>query len=262
MQDYPNLRVLVLDTGTDPAFAARVSLRLPDAYIRRAVAHPTYGGAANEALKLVEGAGFFCFLHHDVALDPNAIRLLVEETYRSNGGIVGPKIVQWDDPTRLLSAGVGVDKFGEAAPAVDAGELDQEQHDGVRDTFSLSTACVLVRTDLFSAIGGFDAEVAGRRDELDLCWRAHAHRARGLVGPAARAGWRGADRAADERTQERNRLRTVLASYSGWHLVRVLPQYVLVTFVEVVASLLTGHPGRAGALLAAWPGALGELREI
>src|SRR4051794_30379520 len=192
MQDYPNLRVLVLDTGTDPAFAARVSLRLPDAYIRRAVAHPTYGGAANEALKLVEGAGFFCFLHDDVALDPHAIRLLVEETYRSNGGIVGPKVVAWDEPSRLLSAGVGVDKFAEPAPAVDPGELDQEQHDAVRDTFCLSTACLLVRTDLFRALNGFDAEAAGAGDELDLCWRAHASGARVLVAPAARARWDGA----------------------------------------------------------------------
>jgi GT2 family glycosyltransferase len=262
-QDYPNLRVLVLDTaGDDPGLPARVGAHLPEAFIRRAIAHRTYGGAANEALKLVEGAGFFCFLHDDVALEPAAIRLLVEETYRSNGGVVGPKLVDWDDPARLLSAGVGADKFGEPAPAVEPGELDQEQHDGVRDTFSLSTACLLVRTDLFRAIGGFDAEVAGHDDELDLCWRAHASGARVLVVPAARARWKGGAGSADERPRERNRLRTVLASYSGWHLVRVLPQYVVVTLLEVVASLVTGHVRRAGALLAAWTGALGQLREI
>src|SRR5262249_34686074 len=59
-----------------------------------------------------------------------------------------------------------------------------------------------------------------------------------------------------------NRLRTVLASYSAWHLVRVLPQYALVTLVEAVASLVTGHGRRAAALLTAWPGALSDLRTI
>ena len=83
----------------------------------------------------------------------------------------------------------------------------------MRDTFSLSTACLLVRTDLFRAIGGFDAEVAGHGDELDLCWRAHASGARvaGRAGgprPLAAA----ATARVDERTRERNRLRTVLAS--------------------------------------------------
>ena len=261
-QDYPNLRVLVLDTGTTADLPDRVALRLPNAFVRRAVAHPTYGGAANEALKLVEGAGFFCFLHDDVALDATAIRLMVEETYRSNAGIVGPKVVEWDQPTRLVSAGVGIDKFGEPAPAVEPGELDQEQHDAVRDTFCLSTACVLVRTDLFRAVGGFDSEVAGHGEELDLCWRAHAGGARVMVVPAARARRRPTDDTLDDRGRERVRLRTVLASYSGWHLVRVLPQYVLVTLVEAVASLVTGHPRRSAALVLAWPAALSDLRSI
>ena len=51
-------------------------------------------------MKLVEGAGFFCFLHDDVALDPSTISELVAETYRSNAGIVGPKLVDWDRPER------------------------------------------------------------------------------------------------------------------------------------------------------------------
>jgi hypothetical protein len=56
------------------------------------------------------------FLHSDAVCDPSAVRMLVEEAYRSNAAIVGPKVVEWDDPTRLLSAGVGSDKFGEPAP--------------------------------------------------------------------------------------------------------------------------------------------------
>src|SRR5262249_36831747 len=43
---------------------------------------------------------------------------------------------------------------------------------------------------------------------------------------------------------------------------RVLPQYVLATVVEAIASLVTGHPRRTAALLSAWPGALADLRVI
>jgi GT2 family glycosyltransferase len=261
-QDYPNLRLLVVDISGQRGLEQRVAAYLPDAYFRQAAAQRTFGGAANESLRLVEGSGFFLFLQEDVALEPSAVRLLVEETYRSNAGIVGPKVLEWDDPDRLISVGVSVDKFGETNPAVEPGELDQEQHDGVRDTFALSSACLLVRTDLFRAIGGFDPVVAGTGVELDLCWRAHASGARVLVVPSARVRWRGEVTAADERTRERQRLRTMLASYSRWHLLRVLPQYVVVTMVEVVARVLTGRFRRAGALLAAGPGALGDLRAI
>jgi GT2 family glycosyltransferase len=256
-QDYPNLRVLILDTGTRADLNARVGAMLPGAFIRRTVSRHGYGAAANEALRLVEGGGFFCFLHDDVALERNAVRVLVEETYRSNAGIAGPKLVQWDDERRLASAGIGVDKFGEPAPAVEDGELDQEQHDAVRDVFCLSSACLLVRADLFRTIGGFDAAIDFEGTELDLCWRAHLGGARVMVVPAARARHRaersGQHPEGQDRERERNRLRTVLSSYSGWHLIRVLPQYAVATLVEVVASILTGHVRRAGALAGAWP---------
>ena len=121
-------------------------------------ANPGFGVAANEVLALVEGDnGFFCICHDDVALDPDAIRGLVEELYRSNAGLVGPKLVSWDDPAVLQHVGLGLDRFGEVDPITEPGEYDQEQHDAVRDVFVLPSACVLVRADLFRALGGFDA---------------------------------------------------------------------------------------------------------
>ena len=65
----------------------------------------------------MEGSGFFCLLHDDVALDPDAIRQLVEETYRSNAGIVGPKLVDWEAPEHVLEVGDAADKFGTPAAA-------------------------------------------------------------------------------------------------------------------------------------------------
>src|SRR4029079_11833416 len=96
-------------------------------------------------------------------------------------------------------------------------------------------------------------------DALDLCWRAHVSGARVLVVPDAEARHRGAlservdesDRGA-QREAERNRLRTVVGSYSLGHLIRVLPQYLVVSGGEAGASLITGHAGRAGALMGAW----------
>ncbi len=65
-------------------------------------ANPGFGPAANNVTQFVEGDnGFFCFCHDDVAFDPDAVRLMVEELYRSNAGIVGPKVVTWDNPRVL-----------------------------------------------------------------------------------------------------------------------------------------------------------------
>ena len=103
-QDYTNLKLLFLVVGDADDVPARIRDRVPHAFVRAVAGNPGFGAAANEVLRLVEGDnGFFCFLHDDVALEPGAIRLLVEELYRSNAGVVGPKLVTWDDPTRAAA---------------------------------------------------------------------------------------------------------------------------------------------------------------
>ncbi len=257
-QDYPNLSILVIDAATgDANLAATVAAHLPAAYVRRLEEWSGFGPAANEALRLVEGAGFFCFLHDDVALEPATIRQLVEEAFRSNAGIVGPKLVEWDDPLRLLAVGMGADKAGVLVSLVEPGELDQEQHDAVRDVFMVSEACLLVRVDLFDALNGFDPEIPAYGEALDLCWRAHVVGARVMVNPDTRVRHLETEEDGvpdDERARllARHRLRTVLTCYGLLNLIRVLPQIAILTIATTVSSLLTGHPGRAKDALGAW----------
>jgi len=229
-QDYPSLSVLVIDAASAVDPTPRVAAALPGAYVRRLAHDPGFPAAANEVLSAVEGAAYFAVLHGDVAPDADAVRLLVEEALRSNAGIVGPKLVEWDAPERLLGVGLAVDKTGAVAPVVERGELDQEQHDAVRDVFAVPAACLLVRSDLFDALDGFDPEMREQGDDVDLCWRAQLVGARVLVAPAARArhleseGPRyGGPITAGRRAAAHHRLRAALKNYGRFHLVRVLP---------------------------------------
>ncbi len=245
-QDYPNLASLFLVTGSAEGISERILTRLPDAHVRTVPENPGYGSAANEVLRLVEGSGFFCFLHDDVALDPDAISALVEELYRSNAGIVGPKLVEWDDLGVLQHAGLGVDRFGEIDPIVEPGEVDQEQHDAVRDVFCLPSACLLVRADLFRELAGFNPSIAFYGDDLDLCWRAHLSGARVLVVPAARGRHRERllERRPDlkpRRMAARNRVTTVATLTGRWRTPLVLIEMFVVSVVEVVIGIFTGR---------------------
>ena len=85
-QDYPALSVLVIDNATDVDPTARIAAALPTAFVRRLPENLGFAGAANDALRSVEGATFLLFCHDDVALDPDAVRVMVEEAYRSNAG--------------------------------------------------------------------------------------------------------------------------------------------------------------------------------
>ena len=77
------------------------------------------GRAPTPVLTLTEGAAHYLFCHDDVILDPDAVRRMAEEAYRSNAGVVGPKLVDENQPDRILQIGIDMDRFGRrcAAPS-------------------------------------------------------------------------------------------------------------------------------------------------
>jgi GT2 family glycosyltransferase len=266
-QDYPNLSVLVLASGATDETLTRVAAVLPSAYVRRIDGDPGFGPAANDVLHVVDGAAFYLFCHDDVVLDGHAVRALVEEAYRSNAGIVGPKLVRWHAPEHLLEVGQAVDKTGVVQPMVERGELDQEQHDAVRDVFVIPGACTLVRADLFGTLGGFDPAIHLVGEDLDLCWRAQVAGARVVVVPAARVQHREslADRAPADPPGDlaaRHRLRTFLTCYGRFHLLRVLPQLLVLSVAEMAFGLLAGRRQLTKEQFRAWSWNLRRLPEI
>jgi GT2 family glycosyltransferase len=245
-QDFPNLKHLFLLTSEPGDLPARIRQRVPNCFVRAVAGNPGFGPACNEVLSLVEGQnGFFCFLHDDVALEPAAIRVMVEELYRSNAGVVGPKLVLWDDPSVLQHVGIAIDRVGEIDPIVEPGEVDQEQHDAVRDVFAVPSACMLVRADLFRELGGFDPTIAYHGEDVDLCWRAHLSGARVVVVPSARGRHleqlqvRRPD-LAHARLRAQHRVRTVATLTGGRRLPLRLLRLAGLSLVELIVGLFTG----------------------
>lgn len=266
-QDYPNLSTLFLLAGTARAddgsdVRSRITARLPDAFVELVDANPGYGTIANLVLNVVDGDhGFFCLMHDDVVLAPAAIRLMTEELYRSNAGIVGPKLVTWDNPMVLADVGLDVDRFGAVSSRVDPGEYDQEQHDVATEVFAVPSACMLVRADLFRALDGFDEVMRFHGEDVDLCWRARISGARVVVAPAARVRHRGELelRRPDLNhrvLKARHRMRAAITLTPGPQLPLRLLQLVAVTLAELVVAPFSGHAGSGLASLRALLGAI------
>lgn len=271
-QDYPNLDVLVVDVSADEEgsrdVAERVAAALPSAFLRRHRPGCGYAAGANVALEAVEGATHLLVCHDDVVLAPDVCRLLVEEAYRSNAGVVAPKVVAYEDPERLLHVGLGADRYGTPVPRVERGELDQGQHDEVREVFSAPGGCVLVREDLFRALGGFDEAMTLFGEDLDFGWRAQLAGARVVVAPAARvrhleASARGLRGDGDPRgLQRRHELRAALKCHGRVRLLVVLPALLGLALAEAVVATLRGDREHARRVVAAWRWNLGELKSL
>ena len=255
-QDYPNLNSVFfltakltssgVDTTDANAVATKISEVLPNAVVRIVEGNPGFGRLINELQRIVDGdKGLFCIMHDDVVLQTDTVRRLVEELFISNAAVVGPKLMQWDKPTLLQSVGFGIDRCGEIDPFIEQNERDQEQHDAVRDVFFVSSACMLVRSDLFRELNGFSQDISFFGEDLDFCWRAHLSGARVLVSPTAVA--RHIDsfetrspNLISRSSAARNRARTVATLTSRWRLPFVWLQMLLTSAIETVLGVFTG----------------------
>jgi GT2 family glycosyltransferase len=291
-QRYGALTVLVVDAAADEGVAARVAAVSPTALVLRAPPDERPAGgpagafatAADAVLGAVEGAPFLLFVADDLRLADDVVRQLVEEAYRSNAGVLGPKILalvggaseraEQDEgrdggderepgeqrPDQLVDVGFAIDHYGVRYDPIEPGELDQEQHDAVRDVFGVSSRLLLVRADLFEALDGFDA-ACGPAADVDFCWRAHLAGARVVVVPDAVA--RGEPAApADARAATYGRVRALAKSYSGLALVWTVPIAFLLTASESVVRLVQRRPRHARALLLGWLDALRDFPAI
>lgn len=255
--DYENFAILVIDNACEEDLAARIAAVLPSAFVKTLDSDRGFSAAANEVIGSVEGAAFYLFLHDDVALETGAVTELVAEAFRANAGIVGPKLVDWDEPHVLRSVGVRVDPFGFSSSISEPGELDQAQHDTARYVFAVSDAAMLVRADLFTEIGGFDRDIPFFGEDVDLCWRAHLAGASVAFAPQAVVAHR---ERFDERRRVTNRqrleirheTRTMLRNYSLRRLLWLTPVAFVLSVIELLGSLLTGRLTRALDIVGSW----------
>lgn len=265
-QDCPNFDLVVVDNGSKDGSAEILRSEVaPDRLITftRGVG---FGRAVVRAARheAVADADYLFFAHDDLSLLPDTVRTLVDALEADPSvAIAGPKLREWSTQHILQEAGMTIDRFGRAANRVERGELDQGQMDGRRDVLYVSTAGMLVRTDVFADLGGFDPRFTALRDDLDLCWRAWltGHRVEVVpeaIGYHAAAGSRGARRLWRERSwqgrflSERHALATLLKNYGARRLAWVLPLTLLLGLLKLVGFAMTRRFADLGATVRAY----------
>ncbi|MFC9429387.1 glycosyltransferase family 2 protein [Streptomyces sp. NPDC056987] len=198
-------------------------------------------------------------LHDDCAPAPDALAELLRVADSDEyAAVVGPKLRGWYDRKQLLEVGVSIANSGRRWTGLDRREQDQGQHDQVRTVLSVSSAGMLVRRDVWEELGGFDRRLPLMRDDVDLCWRAHAAGHRVLVAPDAVL--RHAEASARERrtvdcagrsvvnphrVDKAGAVYTMLVNARAAVLPYVLFRLVLGTVLRTLAYLVGKAPGQA-----------------
>ncbi|WP_175410180.1 glycosyltransferase family 2 protein [Streptomyces sp. TRM64462] len=198
-------------------------------------------------------------LHDDCAPEPDALAELLRVADSDEyAAVVGPKLRGWYDRKQLLEVGVSIANSGRRWTGLDRREQDQGQHDQVRPVLSVSSAGMLIRRDVFEELGGFDRRLPLMRDDVDLCWRAHAAGHRVLVAPDAvlrhaEAASRerrtvdcaGRSVANPHRVDKAGAVYTLLANARGAGLPYVFIRLVVGTLLRTLAYLVGKAPVQA-----------------
>ena len=264
-QDYEELSLLVIANGEHDNVSERVAAVAPKAFVRTLDENKGFGAACNEAALMIDGGAFFLFCHDDVRLETNAVQMMVESAFRTNAGIVTPKVVQYEDPMVLLHVGQTADRYGVVQERVDEGEIDHGQQDLERDVFVAPGGVTLVRCDLFTTLRGFDPLIPVLGEDLDLCWRAQVAGARVVVAPSAKVAHRetiatgerivsavGTRRRSRQDLQRRHQLMVVATGWGRVTTIMTLPVLAIMDLFEFLLSLVSGDTDRAGAVVSSW----------
>lgn len=176
---YSNYRVIVADNGsTDDSIDY---LQKNYSQVELIILHKNYGFAKgyNEALKNVN-ADYYMLLNSDVEVQPNWLRPMVDVLEREENTVAcQPKILGFKNKNLFEYAGGSggwLDLFGypfARGRIFDICEEDRGQFNETEEVFWASGAAMLVKSEVYHQLKGFDEYFFAHQEEIDLCWRIH-----------------------------------------------------------------------------------------
>lgn len=258
--------VVVIGVGSNAATAQFIASARPTQYLTTSerLSFPEALAAASRALQApVDDDALLWLLAQDSAPEPTALQELIAVLEVSPSvAVAGPKLVEWDDRSRIREFGVAMTRFGAAVPVVE-NELDQAQNDDISDVLGVSAVGMLVRHSVWLQLGGLDAGLPEVDAGLDFSVRARLAGHRVVLAPEARValgdtgiavprrfGRLGGSRrlvGARRAAQLHRRMVYAPAAALVWHWLSLVPFAVARSIVHLLAK----QPGAIGGELTA-----------
>jgi GT2 family glycosyltransferase len=263
-QTHPRIGVLAVDNGSQDESPELLQTALGSERVIHLGRDAGFGAAVAQALasEMAGQADYVLLLHDDTVLAPDAVASMVEAAERIEGvGVVGPKVLDWDEPNILRDIGLSTDRFGYPYSPLEEGEIDQGQYDRIREVLFVSSCAMLVSRAAWSRIGPPDERFGAGAEDLDFCWRARVAGFRVLMTPRAVARHRSATSTRERPGSGESRIRyerervalaSMLKNYGLLSLLWLLPLYVVQGAVRVGLLMVSRRLDDAYQVLAAW----------
>ena len=242
-QTYSNFEVILVDNGSTDGSVDYVKANFPAVRLIQLPQNQGFASGNNVGIR-ASTADYIAVLNNDTKVDPNWLTVLVETAEsRPNVGMCAAKLLFWDRPEIINSAGICLDRTGIAWDRL-GGQPDSEPHTNPVPVFGASGGAALYRRTMLRQIGLFDEDFFAYLEDVDLAWRArlagwnclyvptaviyHHHSATAIEGSPFK-----------NRLLGRNKIWTMFKNYPWQLLLLYLPIILLYDFGSVLIALLT-----------------------
>ena len=181
-QTYPNLKIVVVDNGSDDDSVPFVQQNFPQVTIICHDENLGFSKGHNVALAQYS-ADYFVLLNNDVLAEPTCVESLIRPLIADPQiGIVGGKLLYPDGTIQHIGAEISYPQAFSRHHHVY--EPDEGQLAALRDTDYVTGAAMAFSNQLWQELQGFDTQFSPYYyEEVDLCWRSRAAGYRVVVVP-------------------------------------------------------------------------------
>ncbi|TME18423.1 MAG: glycosyltransferase family 2 protein [Chloroflexi bacterium] len=248
--DYPRkkLEVILCDNASSDESVAFVKRGFPEVKVVQLDQNYGFAEGNNRAVAQAQG-DWIGFLNNDMEVEPGWLQAMLQPLHaQPELACIASKILSWDGKT-IDFIGTGV-SFQGLGFQVDHGKPSSED-DKARRLICPCGGAMLVKRELFEAVGGFDADYFGFYEDVDLGWRLNLlgydvwYTPEAVVRHRHNSSFSRIDPARRRLLYERNSLMTMYKCLDDANLAAALPANLLL-INEKALAIAGVDPARFG----------------
>ncbi len=174
--NYDNFEIILVDNNSTDGSVEFITKNYPSLIIIKLDSNKGFAEPNNVAAKISKGK-YLLFLNNDTVVTPNFISEMV-------------KVMETDKKiaicqSLLLKPDGSVDSSGDFIDHLGVVYNSKTKIDEIREVSSARGASMLVRSDIFDKLDGFDQKFFVTFEDVDLCWRSWILGYRVLIIPTS-----------------------------------------------------------------------------
>lgn len=183
-QTFKQFEVIVVDNGSTDGSVDYIKKYFPEVKLIELKSNSGFAAAVNLGIKICVGE-YIILINNDTEVEKDCLKFLVKAAdSKKDIGMIAAKMLKFDNPKIIDSAGDWIDKVGHANNT-GQGREDGPEFNKPGYSFLVTGGGGLFKREVFETIGFFDENYFAYMEDVDFCLRAQMKGFKGWYEPRA-----------------------------------------------------------------------------